>query len=177
MILGYDEIRQMNSCASCRGRKLTAGQLLAWSVGETARVYSSVASGRPLYIWSDMFDPKHNGHDNYFTVEGDLSGASRGIPSNLTVLNWNLGQLRESLLWFSGRQARQSVAHPQVIAGYYDTGNGASAVRQELESASGVPGVQGFMYTTWNDDYSQLAPFAQAVRAGWKQYLASLHSE
>ncbi len=32
-MLGYDEIRQMNSCASCRAKNMTAGQLLAWSVG------------------------------------------------------------------------------------------------------------------------------------------------
>ncbi len=48
------------------------------------------------------------------------------------------------------------------------------AARDELAASAGVPGVHGLMYTTWNDDYSQLAPFADAVRAGWKQYLASL---
>ena len=177
MVLGYDEIRQMNSCASCRAKKLSAGQLLAWSVGETTKTYSSVASGRPLYIWSDMFDPTHNARDNYFSVEGDLTGGWAGVPSGVTVLNWNLGQLHESLLWFSGRNSKQPVRHEQIIAGYYDRGDGAAAAREELRAASGVPGVQGFMYTTWNDDYSQLPPFAQAVRAGWKQYLASLRSE
>jgi hypothetical protein len=176
MVLGYDEIRQMNSCATCRLKKLSAGQLLAWSVGETVTSYSSVASGRPLYIWSDMFDPKHNAHDNYFSVEGDLSGGWIGVPSNVTVLNWNLGQLHQSLLWFSGRLSKQPVTHGQIIAGYYDQGDGAAAAREELGAAAGVPGVRGLMYTTWNDDYSQLAPFAQTVRAGWSQYIASLRS-
>ncbi len=177
LVLGYDEIRQMNSCASCRARNMDAGQLLAWSVGETVRTYSSVASGRPLYIWSDMFDPKHNAHDNYFSVEGDLSGSWRGVPPNVTVLNWNLDGLAQSLRWFSGRNSSQPIAHEQIIAGYYDRGDGVAAAREELGAASGVPGVQGFMYTTWNDDYSQLAPFAQTVRAGWKQYLSSLRRE
>ena len=176
MVLGYDEIRQMNSCASCRARKLNAGPLLAWSVGETVKAYLTVGSGRPLYIWSDMFDPAHNAHDNYFSVEGDLSGGGTGIPASVTVLNWNLGRLHESLLWFSGRNTRQPVTHEQIIAGYYDRGDGAAAAREELESASGVPGLRGFMYTTWNDDYSQLAGFAQTIRSGWGQYLASLRA-
>jgi hypothetical protein len=174
IVLGYDEIRQMNSCASCRAKNMTAGQLLAWSVSETARTYSSVAGGRPLYIWSDMFDPKHNAHNDYFSVEGDLKGAWTGIPSDVTVLNWNLDGLHESLRWFSGGNPNQPVAHEQIIAGYYDRGDGALAARDELGAAAGVPGVQGFMYTTWNDDYSQLAQFAQTVRAGWKQYLSSV---
>jgi hypothetical protein len=177
IVLGYDEIRQMNSCASCRAKNMAAGQLLAWSVGETIKTYSSVASGRPLYIWSDMFDPKHNAHKNYFSVEGDLSGAWTGVSREVTILNWNLDQLHDSLLWFSGRDSRQPIAHEQIIAGYYDRGNGTAAAREELEAASGVPGVQGFMYTTWNDDYSQLTQFAQTVRAGWKQYLSSVRSE
>jgi len=176
MVLGYDEIRQMNSCATCRVKKFSAGQLLAWSVGETVKSYSSVARGRPLYIWSDMFDPKHNAHDNYFSVEGDLSGGWTGVPSNVTVLNWNLDQLHQSLLWFSGRLAKQPVTHGQIVAGYYDRGDGAAAAREELGAAAGVPGLQGLMYTTWDDDYSQLAPFAQTVRAGWKQYVASVRS-
>ncbi len=177
IVLGYDEIRQMNSCGACRARNLSAGELLAWSVRETIKTYSSVASGRPLLIWSDMFDPKHNAHDNYFSVEGDLDGAWAGIPASVTVLNWNLDRLHESLLWFSGRNSSQPVAHEQIIAGYYDRGDGAIAARDELGAAAGVPGVQGVMYTTWNDDYSQLVPFAQAIRAGWKQYLSSVRAE
>jgi hypothetical protein len=30
------------------------------------------------------------------------------------------------------------------------------------------------MYTTWSNDYTQLAAFASAVRAGWSNYTASL---
>jgi hypothetical protein len=95
----------------------------------------------------------------------------------VTVLNWNLGQLRDSLTWFSGRNPKQTLAHQQIIAGYYDRGDGSAAAWEELRAASGIPGIQGFMYTTWNDDYSQLAAFAQAVRAGWTRYLTSVPPE
>ncbi len=175
MILGYDEIRQMNSCANCRDRHLSAGQLLAWSVGETVKAYESFAPKMPLYIWNDMFDPFQNGHANYYHVEGDLAGAEKGIPADVTVMNWNMGRLHESLQWFSGKDAKQPVAHSQIIAGYYDTGDGAAAANAELQAAAGVPGIKGFMYTTWNDDYGQLESFANAARSGWKSYRASVH--
>jgi hypothetical protein len=38
----------------------------------------------------------------------------------------------------------------------------------------GVPGVLGLMYTTWNDDYKQLDSFAQAAKAKWPEYQASV---
>jgi len=174
IVLGYDEIRQMNSWAACRAKNMSAGQLLAWSIGETIKTYSSVAAGRPLYTWNDMFDPKHNAHNNYFSVEGDLNGGWAGVPPQVTIFNWNLGQLHDSLEWFSGRNPRQAIPHEQIVAGYYDRGDGAAAVKEEFRAATGLSGLRGFMYTTWNDDYSQLAPFAAAVRAGWKQYVASL---
>lgn len=174
LFLGYDEIRQANSCGSCRSRRLSAGQLLAWSVGQTVKTYGSVAPDRPLYIWNDMFDPYHNAHRNYFYVEGDLAGSWSGVPANVTVMNWNLDHLRDSLTWFSGTDTKQPIPHSQIIAGYYDAGNGAAAAQQELQAASGIPGVLGLMYTTWNDDYSQLAAFAAAAQSGWNRYRGSL---
>jgi hypothetical protein len=173
LFLGYDEIRQANSCGSCRARHLSAGQLLAWSVGQTIKIYGAVAPHHPLYIWNDMFDPYHNAHANYFYVEGDLAGSWFGVPASVTVMNWNLDHLRDSLVWFSGADRRQPTPHAQIIAGYYDTGNGAAA-QQELQAAVGIPGVLGLMYTTWNDDYSQLASFAAAARSGWDRYRESL---
>jgi hypothetical protein len=174
LFLGYDEIRQANSCGSCRRRHLSAGQLLAWNVRQTIDAYHSVAGGHALYIWNDMFDPYHNAHANYFYVEGDLAGSWSGVPANVTVMNWNLDHLHDSLVWFSGTDARQPTQHAQIIAGYYDAGTGAAAAQKELQAAAGVPGVLGFMYTTWNDDYSQLASFAEAVKSGWNEYRKSL---
>ena len=122
-----------------------------------------------------MFDPFHNGHANYYHVEGDLAGGEKGIPANVTIMNWNMGKLHESLDWFSGKTSKQPVAHNQVTAGYYDTGDGAAAAKAELRAASGIPGVTGLMYTTWNDDYGQLESFAAAAKAGWNNYRASVH--
>ncbi len=174
ILVAYDEIRQMNSCASCRAKKMTAGQLLAWSFEQSTSIYKSIAPEMPLYTWSDMFDPYHNAHDHYFYVEGDLTGSWKGLASNVQIMNWNLDHLKESLTWFSGIDSRQPIPHRQIIAGYYDTHDGSGAARQELTQAAGIPGVKGLMYTTWNDDYSQLQTFATAARAGWKAYVASV---
>jgi hypothetical protein len=174
ILVSYDEIRQMNSCASCRAKNMTAGQLLAWSVGHSLQIYRSAMPASPLYTWSDMFDPYHNARDHYFYVEGDLTGSWKGLPPDLRILNWNLANLNKSLAWFSGTDARQPVAHRQIIAGYYDAHHGAAAAQRELSQAAGVPGVLGLMYTTWADDYSELESYAKAAKAGWSRYVASL---
>jgi CheY-like chemotaxis protein len=61
-----------------------------------------------------------------------------------------------------------------MIAGFYDKGNGGAEATRELKQAAGIPGIVGMMYTTYNDDYSQLQNFAAAAKAGWPGYLASL---
>lgn len=174
ILLQYDEIRQMNSCASCRARHLEAAGLLDWSVHQSAALYHSLFPSAPLLVWNDMFDPLHNARPNYYYVEGDLTGAWKNLPPDLAVLNWNLDHLRDSLRWFSGQDSRQPSAHRQIIAGYYDKGDGAAAARSELTQAAGIPGIDGLMYTTWSDDYSQLEPFAAAAKANWLAYATTL---
>ena len=169
LLLSHDEIRQMNSCQLCRGLNLSAGELLARHVralsGELAKL-------GPLYIWSDMFDPMHNAQDRFYQVEGDIAGSWRGLPREVTVINWNLDHLRPSLLWFSGDDPRQPVPHKQIIAGFYDPPDhdGAAAVRREFAAARGLKGIAGAMYTTWSDDYSQLEAFGKAAREEWAKY-------
>lgn len=172
ILMQYDEIRQMNSCASCRAKRMSAADLLDWSVAHSIQTYNSVFSGARLYVWSDMFDPYHNARKHYYYVEGNLTGSSKGLPASVTIINWNLDHLPESLAWFAGQDRRQPIAHPQIIAGYYDKGDGALAARTELAQAAGIRGVSGLMYTTWSDDYSQLERFAAAARSAWPSYLA-----
>jgi hypothetical protein len=165
--LGYDEMRHMNSTASAKAKNMTAGQLLAWNFKQTYDLYKSVNPNVPLYVWSDMFDPNHNAVNNYYLVQGDLTGSWLGVPSDVTIMNWNLFSLTTSATWFSGKNSQQPVPYRQIVAGYYDTGDGAAAANSEISQVQGIPGIAGFMYTTFGDDYSQLAPFASAVKAGW----------
>jgi hypothetical protein len=168
----YDEMRQMNSCGSCRAKGMTAAQLLAWSVTQSLHTYQSVMPGAPIYVWSDMFDLYHNALKYYANVEGDLTGSWKALPSSVRIMNWNLGNLKSSLTWFSGENSAQPTPHEQIIAGYYDSGNGAASAKTEVAQAAGIPGVMGLMYTTWRDDYSQLEEFADGARAAWPGYAA-----
>jgi hypothetical protein len=175
-LLAYDEMRHMNSCALCKAKNLTPGQLLAWHVTNTYNMYHSLAPSASYYIWSDMFDPYHNAINNYYFVEGNIAGSWTGLPSAVTVMNWNLGNLTNSLTWFSGLNAQQPTHFNQIIAGYYDSGDGTGAATQEVQQASGIPGVNGLMYTTWASDYSQLQQFATAAKSHWSSYLTSIVS-
>lgn len=155
---GYDEMRQANSCASCQAAGLDAGALLAWHVGESLALLESGRPGATAYVWSDMFDPYHNAHDDYYLVEGDLAGSWEGIPADTVVLNWNLGNA-DSLAFFADRR------NPQIIAGYYDSGDGYGSAQTELAAGPGL--VRGMMYTTWVGDFDQLEAYAEGARAAW----------
>ncbi len=174
VFLQYDEVRQANSCALCKSKKMTAGELLAWHVGETAKLYRSLRPDIPLYFWSDMFDPFHNAHNDYYLAEGDFANSWKGLPADGIVMNWNPERPKESLRWFSGRDPKQPVAFRQIISAYVDGQDGADAARKRLSDAHGVPGIIGIMYTTWSGDYSKLKAFADAVREKWPEYQAGL---
>lgn len=168
--LNYDEMRHMNSTPSAKAMSMTPAQLLDWHFNGTYQLYRSLNPNATIYTWSDMFDPNHNAVNNYFLVEGDLTGSWTGIPSDVVMMNWNLNNLKTSATWF----ATAPYAHRQIIAGYYDSGNGGASATAEIAAVSGIPNIQGLMYTTWVDDYSQIASFASAARTNWPAYVASL---
>jgi hypothetical protein len=174
ILLGYDEIRQADSCASCRAKNMTPGELLAWNFDETLGIYHQALPDSSFWVWNDMFDPLHNAVDHVGFVEGSFAGSWKGLTQDVGILNWNLDRLKESLVWFSGQNAEQPTAHQQMIAGFYDRADADAEARREVAEASGVPGVRGLMYTTWSDDYSKLKVFADAARAAWPDYLKSV---
>jgi hypothetical protein len=156
--LGYDEMRHMDTCAACRARGLSPGALLATHAADAIAL---LQTGRPdavPYVWSDMFDPYHNAHDNYYLVEGDISGSWEGLSPDTVVMNWNLGN-EDSLRFFA------DLGHEQIIAGYYDSGDGYASAQAELGAGRDL--VRGLMYTTWSNDWSQLETYAEGARAAW----------
>ncbi len=56
--------------------------------------------------------------------------------------------------------------HPQIVAGYYDSGDGSSSAASEAATMTPLVGFSGQMYTTWRGDYSQLEAYAQGAAAG-----------
>ena len=153
---------------------MTPGELLAWNFNKTYSIYRNELPRSEFWVWSDMFDPFHNAHDNVYYVEGTLAGSWKGLPPEVSIMNWNLEKLRESLTWFSGLNPEQPVAHQQMIAGYYGRPDAAAEARSEVAAALGIPGVRGLMYTTWDEDYSKLQVYADAARAAWPDYVKSV---
>lgn len=155
-MMSHDEIRVMNWDASCQAEKKTPGQLLADNAKYCTELLTRAGEHTDVYVWSDMFDPFHNAHDKYYLVNGDLAGAWEGLRPGTLIMNWNFDKRDESLKFFADRH------HKQVIAGYYD--GDLAHVTQWLDSADKVEGVTGIMYTTWQNDYSKIEPFAAMVK-------------
>jgi len=64
--MSHDEIRVLNWCAACQARGLDAGALLADNVRACIGILLQVNPGGRIYVWSDMFDPNHNAHADYY---------------------------------------------------------------------------------------------------------------
>jgi hypothetical protein len=152
--LGYDEIR----VGGWSGDKRTPGELLAESVRKTVAIVRKTNPNAHVFFWSDMFDPSHNAHGDYYLVNGSWAGSWEGLPKDAVIVNWNSGKPKESLPFFANRGLKQ------ILAGYYD--GPPDSIRRWLAAAEGVPGVVGVMYTTWQGKYDDLEAFAKAAWGG-----------
>jgi hypothetical protein len=156
--MSHDEIRVANWCRACRDRKLSPGKLLAENARSCTSILKSINPQARVVVWSDMFDPHHNAVDNYYLVNGSLKGSWEGLASDVIIANWNADQARQSLRFFADR------GHQQLIAGYYD-GDDLENFQKWDSAARNVPGVFGFMYTTWQSKYGLLERYGEALRA------------
>lgn len=156
-MMSHDEIRVFNWCEACRRRHLDAGELLADDVRTCIQILRDVNPGGRIYVWSDMFDPNHNAHGDYYLVRGNLAGSWAGLDRDVIIMNWNFGKRDASLKFFADRGNRQ------VIAGYYD--DNPKQLLDWLKSAHDVQGLEGVMYTTWRHDFSKMEEFAGLLGA------------
>ncbi len=162
IMMSYDEMRHLNTCASCVAMGQTAGGLLGWHVSNAVSTIHSVCTNATIYAWNDMFDPYHNATTNaYYFDGGPVYGSWTGLPSSVIIMNWNSANRANSLAFFSG------LGNRQFIAGYYDSGNGTTSASNELKAAQGIVGFQGLMYTTWigTNGFNQLENYAAAAKA------------
>ncbi len=154
--LSHDELRVANWCRACQDRHQTPGALLADNLRRCVAIIRKISPDARIVVWSDMFDPHHNAVKDYYLVNGPLTGSWEGLPRDVVVANWNSGKAAESLKWFAGR------GNPQVIAGYYDAG--PENFRRWDAAARGVPGIRGFLYTTWQQRYGDLEAYGQLLQ-------------
>jgi hypothetical protein len=148
-----DEIRVANWDESCQQRHLTPGQLLADKVRRCTKMIEELRPDAEIWDWSDMFDPVHNAVADYYAVNGSWAGSWEGLAPEVGIVNWANHLQGRNLKFFADR------GHKQILAGFYD-GDGYP-IDKWLAAGAGLPGIVGVMYTTWQDDYSQLEAFAQ----------------
>ncbi|HVX14955.1 MAG TPA: hypothetical protein VHC22_27440 [Pirellulales bacterium] len=157
-LLSHDEIRVANWTPDEDHPDRSAGQLLAENVRHCVAVVRQINPRARLCFWSDMFDPHHNAVKDFYLVNGDLAGSWEGLPKDAIIVNWNSGKPGESLPFFAGR------GHKQVLAGFYD--GQADSIRGWLAAGKGLPGIDGAMYTTWQQNFDQLEAFARYAWEG-----------
>ncbi len=151
--LGHDEIRAMNHDLACTSRDMTPAELLADNLTRSLAIVDTVHPDAYTYVWSDMFDSLHNAHDDYYLVNGDLTGVWDLIPRSVTIVNWNSAESFTSPEWFAGQ------GFNQIVTPFYDN-PAPSAIHAWRMGVEGLPNIHGMMYTTWQSDFSLLKPYA-----------------
>jgi hypothetical protein len=154
VLLNMDEIRMGGTCRACAGRNM--GELLGECITKQAQILRRYIPGAEIYVWSDMLDPNHNAHGNYYLVKGDFSGSWEHVPKDLVMAVWG-GQPREKSLRFFAGQGFRTLA-----ACYYDADD-LKEVEGWLRLCRQSPKAQGLMYTPWQRKYSLLPDFGDLL--------------
>jgi hypothetical protein len=100
-LLSMDEIRAGGACQACKSRNLTMAQILGDCVTQQVRIIREVNPAAEVLVWSDMFDPNHNAHADYYLVDGDFTESWNYIPKDLVIVCWYYQKRSESLAFFS----------------------------------------------------------------------------
>jgi hypothetical protein len=159
----YDEFRLQGTHPRCHK---PGGPLLAAHARKTFDlIRAKLPWARPA-AWDDMFNPYSNAKTPYFSVYGGMAGAEAAIDPDVLILNWNTkgDAVDDAFRYFAER------GNEQIFCGYYDGagGDGLSVgdERREIRALQAkYPRLVGWMYTTWQANYSQLRTYLTAD--GW----------
>lgn len=159
--MNHDEIRVANWCQACQSRGMTPGEILADNVRRCQEMILRVSPGARIVVWSDMFDPNHNAHDEYYAVNGTWAGSWEGLLPSTDIANWYRGGGLETMQWFADR------GHRQILCGYYDSPDFYIDEWLAEARAAGIQGIVGAMYTTWVPDYELIEEWAETALDAW----------
>ena len=156
VLLNMDEIRMGGTCKACEGHNM--GELLGDCVTKIAASLRDQIPSVEIYTWSDMFDPNHNAHGNYYLVNGDFTNSWKHVPKNLIMAVWGGDPRPASLQFFSAEGFRS------LVACYYDAPD-LKGVEGWLQAAQPIRKVRGFMYTPWERKYELLPEFGDLLHS------------
>lgn len=154
VLLNMDEIRMGGTCRACEGKDM--GRLLGECITREVEIVRKHIPGCQVYTWSDMLDPNHNAHGNYYLVKGSFADSWKHVPRDLRMAVWG-GTVREKSLKFF-----QDEGFDMLVACYYDADN-LDDVKGWLTAAQPNPKVRGFMYTPWQKKYQLLPAFGDTI--------------
>jgi len=155
-LLSMDEIRAGGSCRACKDRGLSMAQILGDCITRQVGIIKAVDPDAEVLIWSDMLDPHHNAHGDYYLVEGDFAGSWKYVPKDLIIVCWYYEKRNESLPFFSSQGFR-------TLAGAYYDGDTLENPKGWLDALDKTPDAIGIMYTTWQDKYDLLDEFGDLL--------------
>ncbi len=155
--MSHDEIRVANQCAACRSKGMSAGELLAWNVQRAAGIIRKIRPDAEIWVWSDMFDPMHNAVDHYYAVNGSFAGSWKGLDKGIGIVNWNGGLKGKNCQFFADLGLRQ------ILSGYYDSDENGADIAEWKKNTASVTGIVGAMYTTWENKYDAMRPWAKSA--------------
>ncbi len=157
-LLSMDEIRAGGACEACKQRHLSMAQILGDCITKQVNLLRQANPQAEVFIWSDMLDPNHNAHGNYYLVEGDYTDSWKYVPKDLTIVCWYYEKRNQSLAFFSAHGFK-------TLAGAYYDGDTLDNPHGWLDALDQTPQAAGIMYTTWQNKYALLAPFGDLVAA------------
>jgi hypothetical protein len=156
VLLNMDEIRMGGTCLACAGRDM--GELLGECITRQVQILRRYLPEVEVLIWSDMLDPNHNAHGNYYLVSGDFTGSWRHVPKDLVMAVWGDKPQEKNVRFFSDLGFRT------LGACYYDADD-LNDVKKWLDLARRTSGMQGLMYTPWLRKYALLGDFGDLFRS------------
>jgi len=156
--LSMDEIRMGGSCELCKARGMTMGQMLGDCITQQAQIIREARPDAKVYIWSDMLDPNHNAHGNYYLVEGDFTGSWEHVPKDIVIACWYFSRRDKSMPFFS------SLGFETLAGAYYD-GDTTENIEGWIATCNQTPKCRGIMYTTWRNKYKLLPAYGDLVNA------------
>lgn len=154
--LSMDEIRCGGACQACQQRRLSMAQILGDCITRQCDIIKKHDPGSKVMIWSDMLDPNHNAHDNYYLVTGDFTGSWNYIPKDLIIACWYYEKRVQSIAHFD------SLNYPIFAAAYYEDET-LDNPRGWLKALQKAKKPYGIMYTTWQNKFKDLAEFGDIV--------------
>jgi hypothetical protein len=155
-LLSMDEIRAGGSDVACKQRHMTMAQILGDCFTKQFQMLRALNPKAEVWTWSDMLDPNHNAHGDYYLVDGDYTGSWQYVPRQMRIMAWYYQKREKSLEFFSG------LGFPTLAGAYYDSPD-LENPKGWLEALDRTKGAMGIMYTTWQNRYELLGPFGDLV--------------